>query len=91
MNLIRSLRSSAGPLSELIGDLGDFGRGVLEVGGTPQGDSMSRSSCLLVAFARIVVLRCRFEVSAEGGGGRFDSQDDAGRIVARQRKHSPVP
>lgn len=32
-----------------------------------------------------VVLRVRFVVSAEGGGGR------ALRVEARQRKHSPLP
>lgn len=32
-----------------------------------------------------VVLRTRFVVSAEGGGGREE------RVEARQRKHSPLP
>ena len=40
-----------------------------------------------------VVLRCRFVVSVEGGGG---SEERFGMavgesVVARQRKHSPVP
>jgi len=40
----------------------------------------------------MVVLRPKDSVSgAEGGGGRFDSKEDDGRMEARQRKHSPVP
>lgn len=41
----------------------------------------------------IVVLRPRPALSgALGGGGRFAScSEDAGSVVARQRKHSPVP
>jgi hypothetical protein len=38
-----------------------------------------------------VVLRTAWVVSAEGGGGRFARKEEAGRVVARQRKHSPVP
>ena len=40
-----------------------------------------------------VVLRCRFVVSAEGGGGSEERFGMAvgDSIVARQRKHSPVP
>jgi hypothetical protein len=38
-----------------------------------------------------VVLRCRFVVSALGGGGRLASSAAAGSSVARHRKHSPVP
>lgn len=38
-----------------------------------------------------VVLRCRFVVSVEGGGGRCCVRVAAERIEARQRKHSPVP
>lgn len=55
------------------------------------GDDMCKPDCLVTGSARIVVLRCRFDVSAEGGRGRFAIQDEAGNIVARQRKHSPVP
>jgi hypothetical protein len=38
----------------------------------------------------MVVLRCIFVVSAEGGGGRC-CKEVAERKLARQRKHSPVP
>jgi len=38
----------------------------------------------------IVVLRCRFVVSEDGGGGRWPI-DIGESIEARQRKHSPVP
>ncbi len=41
--------------------------------------------------APIVVLRWRFVVSAEGGGGRFVGRAVGERTEARQRKHSPVP
>lgn len=57
---------------------------------------------------RMVVARCMFVVSADGGGGRPASESSAseavplpflgtcrlrndGRMLARQRKHSPVP
>jgi hypothetical protein len=41
----------------------------------------------------IVVLRCMFVVSELGGGGRFIGKRDeeAVIILARHRKHSPVP
>ena len=39
----------------------------------------------------IVVLRVMCVVSAEGGGGSEERSGKAGRGVARQRKHSPVP
>ena len=44
----------------------------------------------------IVVLRPVFSRSvagAEGGGGRLERSEEefAGRMLARQRKHSPVP
>lgn len=39
----------------------------------------------------IVVVRCMFVVSADGGGGRFRMMKEGERIEARQRKHSPVP
>jgi hypothetical protein len=41
----------------------------------------------------IVVLRWRFVVSDEGGGGRFVGRIwlFGERLEARQRKHSPVP
>ena len=40
----------------------------------------------------IVVLRWRLVVSVEGGGGRFCRLEMEGeRMLARQRKHSPVP
>lgn len=39
----------------------------------------------------IVVLRAKFVVSAEGGGGRKFGRVAAERMAARQRKHSPVP
>lgn len=40
----------------------------------------------------IVVLRTIFEVSDEGGGGRFASErEEALSMDERQRKHSPVP
>jgi hypothetical protein len=43
--------------------------------------------------AESVVLRCMFVVSDEGGGGRLASggMEEAERIDALQRKHSPVP
>ena len=41
--------------------------------------------------AATVVLRWRFVVSADGGGGRLARIEAAGRTEARQRKHSPVP
>ena len=37
-----------------------------------------------------VVLRVAFVVSAEGGKGRW-VREEAERMCARQRKHSPVP
>lgn len=40
----------------------------------------------------MVVLRTMFEVSDEGGGGRFASEsDEALSVDDFQRKHSPVP
>jgi len=40
----------------------------------------------------IVVLRWRLVVSVEGGGGGFCRLEMEGeRMLARQRKHSPVP
>lgn len=40
----------------------------------------------------MVVLRPSVSsVGADGGGGRYDSRAEVGRIEARQRKHSPVP
>lgn len=41
----------------------------------------------------IVVLRCIFVVSALGGGGRVIGKrgEEGERMLARQRKHSPVP
>lgn len=41
----------------------------------------------------IVVVRCMFVVSADGGGGSICARlwELAERIEARQRKHSPVP
>ena len=44
----------------------------------------------LVAAA-IVVLRCRFVVSAEGGGGSDERSGREGRRKALHKKHSPVP
>jgi hypothetical protein len=38
-----------------------------------------------------VVMRVALVVSALGGGGSDDRSGIEGRIVARQRKHSPVP
>jgi hypothetical protein len=38
----------------------------------------------------MVVLRCMFVVSAEGGGGRW-RREEGESMLARQRKHSPVP
>lgn len=43
------------------------------------------------AALEIVVLRCRFVVSVEGGGGRWLGSVAEERVEARQRKHSPVP
>jgi hypothetical protein len=60
------------------GEAGDLGgwRELSDVGG---GRDVEEE------VARIVVVRPRFVVSAEGGGGREDITE------ARQRKHSPVP
>jgi hypothetical protein len=45
-----------------------------------------------VRGARRVVVRWRFVVSEDGGGGRVDRSDGwEERMEARQRKHSPVP
>ena len=50
-------------------------------------------SVFAVEDVPIVVLRCRFVVSVEGGGGRWErfGRVWGGSIEARQRKHSPVP
>lgn len=44
----------------------------------------------VVVEVEIVVLRAMLVVSAEGGGGRFVGKE-ADNMLARQRKHSPVP
>jgi hypothetical protein len=45
-----------------------------------------------VGGARRVVVRWRFVVSEDGGGGREDRHEDwEESIDARHRKHSPVP
>ena len=46
----------------------------------------------LVEVVPIVVLRTAVVVSDDGRGGRFATGiEDESRLVARQRKHSPVP
>ena len=39
----------------------------------------------------IVVLRCMWVVSAEGGGGKDERSGKEGRRRALHKKHSPVP
>lgn len=39
----------------------------------------------------VVVREVRFVVSAEGGGGRVEVWRELRTVIARQRKHSPLP
>jgi len=72
----------SGVLASVAGDLGEGGArlDIEDVGESSEDEEFD-----------IVVLRCRFVVSAEGGGGRKLGRVAAERIEARQRKHSPVP
>lgn len=64
-------------------DAGDVGR----VGGAVRGASVD-DGCEVT-----VVLRCIFVVSALGGSGSCDWKFDGvcSNVLARHRKHSPVP
>lgn len=45
-----------------------------------------------VGLAMVVLRKSKVaESGAEGGGGRDERREDAGRMEERQRKHSPVP
>lgn len=51
----------------------------------------SEADDVALGKAPIVVLRCMFVVSAEGGGGRDERSGIAGSVEARHRNDSPVP
>lgn len=53
---------------------------------------MKRRRCWPSASLETVVERAvRLVVSAEGGGGREVAEGTSRMVVARQRKHSPLP
>lgn len=96
MNLIRSgvltpEKEGEGGANEEVDCVGEGIAKVLLVGERREDEEGFGERGLGEEVEAIVVLRCRFVVSVEGGGGRFEVKEVGERMEARQRKHSPVP